>query len=206
MDCTYAASYNGCNGGSTGAALTYLYKAGGAQKNSDYPFTSGSTGKSNSCKFVNSKAYAKLANTGTLVSSNETLMQQALVTYGPLSHYYYVSNNFYSYKWAHYIFGLEIKFRNVSPSKGVASSVTPLVRPICPAWTTAWPSSGTVNSTTFLTGSSVTNGAPDGGRLATCSSFEAKTHAEYPPMASARQSFKTWTEMNHWLISIYFIW
>jgi Papain family cysteine protease len=98
VDCTYAASYDGCNGGDHHDAWYYLFKAGGQQPSSTYAYTSGATGKDTTCKFSSAKAYAKLANAGTDLPQNETAIQAALVAKGPITTAYYVSNNFYSYK------------------------------------------------------------------------------------------------------------
>ena len=97
-DCTYAATYNGCNGGYVADAWYHLYSAGGQMSSSTYPFTSGSTGISATCKFNLNQVSARLINSGYRVPSDEASIQQALVTYGPLSHYFYVSNNFYYYR------------------------------------------------------------------------------------------------------------
>ena len=96
MDGTYPGTYNSCNGGTIIDAYTYLYEVG-AHRDCDYPYTSQFTGESGSLKFIDRKAYAELADTGTLVPSDETAIQQALVSYGPLSHDFYVCDVFENY-------------------------------------------------------------------------------------------------------------
>jgi Papain family cysteine protease len=97
VDCTYAASYDGCNGGDHHDAWNYLFKSG-QQPSSTYAYTSGTTGKDTTCKYSSSKVFAKLNNTGTDLPQNETAIQAALVANGPITTAYYVSNNFFSYK------------------------------------------------------------------------------------------------------------
>jgi len=52
----------GCNGGWMPSALAYLNSAGGAMLDSSYPYTSGTSGNSGTCAFVNSKVVAQVAN------------------------------------------------------------------------------------------------------------------------------------------------
>ena len=98
-DCTYASTYNGCNGGDHHDAWTSIYKKGGLEPTSAYAFVSGTSGKSTKCAFVATKVAAKLANAGTDIPQNETAIQTALVAKGPITFAYYVSNNFFSYKY-----------------------------------------------------------------------------------------------------------
>jgi Papain family cysteine protease len=95
-DCTY--TYDGCLGGDHHDAWTSIYKRGGQEPISAYPFVSGSSGKATKCAFVASKVAAKLANAGTDIPQDETAIQAALVAKGPITFAYYVSNKFYSYR------------------------------------------------------------------------------------------------------------
>ena len=97
-DCTYASTYNGCNGGFHYDVWNSIFKRGGQEPASVYPYVSGTTGKSTKCAFVASKAVAKLANAGTGLPKNETAIQAALVAKGPITFAYTVTNSFFSYK------------------------------------------------------------------------------------------------------------
>ena len=98
IDCTYAPSYNGCDGGDHHDPWFYLSKSQGLSKSSDYRYRSGLHGRDFPCR-SRSKAYVKLANAGTDLPQNETAIQAALVARGPLTTAYYVSNKFFYYKY-----------------------------------------------------------------------------------------------------------
>ena len=102
IDCTYAPTYDGCNGGDHRDAWYYIYKSGGQQPASTYSYASGGTGKDTTCKFTYTKVYAKLANAGIDLPQNETAIQAALVSNGPITFAYYVTNNFFYYKYVHF--------------------------------------------------------------------------------------------------------
>ena len=98
-DCTY--TYDGCEGGDHHDAWAKIYSRGGLASSSAYPFVSGTSGVGNACAFSSTKVVAKLANgVGTdIPQNNEPAMQTALVTYGPLTFAYYVSDNFFYYRF-----------------------------------------------------------------------------------------------------------
>jgi len=66
----------GCNGGNTETAYEYVKGAGGIEKNSDYPYTSGG-GSTGSCKFQSSKI-AVTINGYHSVSRGESALKNAL--------------------------------------------------------------------------------------------------------------------------------
>ncbi|KAL8217644.1 hypothetical protein R6Q57_021017 [Mikania cordata] len=87
VDCDHEcdpAEYNscdsGCNGGLMNNAFEYILKAGGLQKEEDYPYT----GKDGTCHFDKSKIAASVSNF-SVVSTDEDQIAANLVTYGPLA-------------------------------------------------------------------------------------------------------------------------
>ncbi|KAF5201531.1 Cysteine proteinase [Thalictrum thalictroides] len=70
----------GCNGGLMNTALEYTLKAGGLQREEDYPYT----GKDGKCKFDKTKIAASVANF-SIVSLNEDQIAANLVKNGPLA-------------------------------------------------------------------------------------------------------------------------
>ncbi|CAH1422287.1 unnamed protein product [Lactuca virosa] len=70
----------GCNGGLMNNAFEYILKAGGVQKESDYPYK----GIDGTCHFDKSKIAASVSNF-SVVSTDEDQIQANLVTYGPLA-------------------------------------------------------------------------------------------------------------------------
>lgn len=70
----------GCNGGLMTSAYEYTLKAGGLQREEDYPYT----GKESTCKFDKSKIAASVANF-SVVSLDEDQIAANLVKNGPLS-------------------------------------------------------------------------------------------------------------------------
>eukprot|EP01018_Ginkgo_biloba_P016739 Gb_05866 [translate_table: standard] len=71
---------SGCNGGLMTTAYQYALKAGGLQKEEDYPYT----GVDGTCKFDKTKVAAKVANFST-VSVDEDQIAANLVKNGPLA-------------------------------------------------------------------------------------------------------------------------
>ncbi len=86
-DCTYAPPSDGCQGGDYHEAWAEIYSRGGLASSSAYPFVSGTGRMGNACAFSSSKMLAKLVNgVGTTVPrKNETAMQIAILTHGPLA-------------------------------------------------------------------------------------------------------------------------
>nr|XP_043614412.1 cysteine proteinase 15A-like [Erigeron canadensis] len=87
VDCDHEcdpAEYNscdsGCNGGLMNNAFEYILKAGGVQKEADYPYT----GKDGTCKFDKSKIAASVSNF-SVVSTDEDQIAANLVKNGPLA-------------------------------------------------------------------------------------------------------------------------
>lgn len=70
----------GCNGGLMTSAYEYTLKAGGLQREEDYPYT----GREGTCKFDKSKIAASVANF-SVVSLDEDQIAANLVKNGPLS-------------------------------------------------------------------------------------------------------------------------
>jgi len=72
----------GCNGGDTPTAYSYVIKAGGLEKRSDYPYA----GVDQTCQFKASLEAAKITDwTYVTKNKNETEMVQKLYALGPLS-------------------------------------------------------------------------------------------------------------------------
>ncbi|KAH9606054.1 hypothetical protein KSS87_006691 [Heliosperma pusillum] len=70
----------GCNGGLMNNAFEYILKAGGVQREEDYPYT----GRDGTCKFDKSKIAATVSNF-SVVSTNEDQIAANLVKNGPLA-------------------------------------------------------------------------------------------------------------------------
>jgi len=66
----------GCNGGNTETAYEYVKGAGGIERNSDYPYTSGG-GSTGSCKFQSSKIAVTISGYHS-VSRGESALKNAL--------------------------------------------------------------------------------------------------------------------------------
>jgi len=76
----------GCNGGDTPTAYKYVMSAGGLELESDYPYTSGNSGVTGSCKADKSKNVASISGFEYATrSKNETAMAEYLYTKVPLS-------------------------------------------------------------------------------------------------------------------------
>jgi C1A family cysteine protease len=73
----------GCNGGWQQSAYDYVHKAGGQEKESDYPYTSGTSGKTGSCQ-VNSNKFVLGVKDYSSVKG-ETNMANYVKSTGPLS-------------------------------------------------------------------------------------------------------------------------
>ncbi|KAJ8446347.1 hypothetical protein Cgig2_005878 [Carnegiea gigantea] len=71
---------DGCNGGLMTTAFEYLLKAGGVQREQDYPYS----GRGGTCKFDKSKVAASVANF-SVVSIDEDQIAANLVKNGPLA-------------------------------------------------------------------------------------------------------------------------
>ncbi|KAF9623127.1 hypothetical protein IFM89_037643 [Coptis chinensis] len=71
---------NGCNGGLMNSALEYTLKAGGLQREEDYPYT----GKDSKCKFDKTKIAASVSNF-SVISIDEEQIAANLVKNGPLA-------------------------------------------------------------------------------------------------------------------------
>ncbi|CAN1314692.1 Cysteine proteinase 15A [Linum perenne] len=78
----YGACDAGCNGGLMTSAYEYTLKAGGLEREEDYPYT----GTDGTCKFDKNKIVASVANF-SVVSSDEDQIAANLVKHGPLSIY-----------------------------------------------------------------------------------------------------------------------
>lgn len=145
-DCTYPGR-DGCQGGDHHDVFDYIYKAGGLQLASTYPFTSGTSGVSGTCKFTSTKAVAKLSGTTVDIPVDETALQSALVKNGPITVAMHVTDNFMNYasgvftdttcKSDLYSLNHEMTVVGYGVSADTASFLTPywIVRN---QWTTQW--------------------------------------------------------------------
>ncbi|KAK9713920.1 hypothetical protein RND81_06G059100 [Saponaria officinalis] len=70
----------GCNGGLMNNAFEYILKAGGVEREEDYPYN----GRDGTCKFDKTKIAAKVSNF-SVVSTNEDQIAANLVKNGPLA-------------------------------------------------------------------------------------------------------------------------
>ncbi|XAR61697.1 Cathepsin F [Bertholletia excelsa] len=77
----YGACDSGCNGGLMNTAFEYILKAGGVQKEEDYPYTARDGG---TCKFDKSKIAASVSNF-SVISVDEDQVAANLVKNGPLA-------------------------------------------------------------------------------------------------------------------------
>lgn len=77
----YGACDAGCNGGLMTSAFEYALKAGGLEREEDYPYTGTDRG---SCKFEKNKVAASVSNF-SVVSLDEDQIAANLVKNGPLA-------------------------------------------------------------------------------------------------------------------------
>jgi cathepsin F len=77
----YGACDSGCSGGLMNNAFEYALKAGGLEREKDYPYTGNDRG---ACKFDKSKVAASVSNF-SVVSLDEDQIAANLVKHGPLS-------------------------------------------------------------------------------------------------------------------------
>ncbi|XVE69802.1 hypothetical protein DITRI_Ditri10aG0020700 [Diplodiscus trichospermus] len=77
----YGACDSGCNGGLMTSAFEYTLKAGGLEREEDYPYTGNDGGP---CKFDKSKIAASVANF-SVISVDEDQIAANLVKHGPLA-------------------------------------------------------------------------------------------------------------------------
>ncbi|XWS25847.1 hypothetical protein CRYUN_Cryun27aG0102100 [Craigia yunnanensis] len=77
----YGACDSGCNGGLMTTAFEYTLKAGGLEREEDYPYTGNDRG---SCKFDKSKIAASVSNF-SVISIDEDQIAANLVKHGPLA-------------------------------------------------------------------------------------------------------------------------
>lgn len=77
----YGACDSGCNGGLMTTAFEYTLKAGGLEREEDYPYTGTDRG---GCKFDQSKIAASVSNF-SVISTDEDQIAANLVKHGPLA-------------------------------------------------------------------------------------------------------------------------
>ena len=77
----YGACDSGCNGGLMTTAFEYTLKAGGLEREEDYPYTGNDRG---SCKFDKSRIAASVSNF-SVISIDEDQIAANLVKHGPLA-------------------------------------------------------------------------------------------------------------------------
>jgi len=73
----------GCNGGNTETAYGYVKSAGGLERESDYPYTSGRTGKTGTCTFEKSKVVVSITGYKAIAKGEANL--QTALNAGPVS-------------------------------------------------------------------------------------------------------------------------
>jgi cathepsin L len=81
IDCSSKYGNMGCNGGLMEYAFEYLKDAGGSMSESSYPYRPGSW----SCTFNASGVIVKVCGFVDLPHNDETALQQAVATIGPIS-------------------------------------------------------------------------------------------------------------------------
>jgi len=94
-DCTnYPPDQDLCNGGWPLWSMEYVERNGGMYTDSEYPYIA----SKQTCQTLNNTQVAKV--TGTLtVNNNETEIQEALITLGPLSIAFHVDDSFQFWNW-----------------------------------------------------------------------------------------------------------
>jgi C1A family cysteine protease len=83
----------GCNGGDTPTAYQYVKSSGGLESNKDYPYTSGTSGQTGSCKFDKTKVVASIKGfsyatppcTDSCSHQDEATLAANLAQTGPVS-------------------------------------------------------------------------------------------------------------------------
>lgn len=83
----------GCNGGDTPTAYAYVKSASGLESNSAYPYTSGTSGQTGSCKFDKTKVVATISGfsyatspcTDSCTKQDENTLASNLASTGPVS-------------------------------------------------------------------------------------------------------------------------
>ena len=76
----YGSCDSGCNGGLMNNAFEYALKAGGLEREEDYPYT----GTDDTCKFDKSKVVSSV-NNFSVISTDEDQIAANLVNHGPLA-------------------------------------------------------------------------------------------------------------------------
>lgn len=85
VDCSSSFGNEGCNGGLMDNAFRYVKKAGGVDKESDYPYISGHTEHAGFCKFKSNVSVAKVTGLVDIKSGDEEELMEALAYNGPIS-------------------------------------------------------------------------------------------------------------------------
>ena len=93
----YGACDSGCDGGLMNNAFEYALKAGGLEREEDYPYTGTDGG---TCKFDKSKVVASVSNF-SVVSIDEDQIAANLVKHGPLSGILATSGRRHWYLYSH---------------------------------------------------------------------------------------------------------
>jgi len=81
VDCSTAQGNQGCNGGLMDNAFTYIKKNGGIDTEDSYPYT----GKDGTCQFKANSIGATLKAFVDVKSGDESSLQEAVATVGPIS-------------------------------------------------------------------------------------------------------------------------
>lgn len=86
MDCSYEFGNKGCNGGTLKYAYEYVEKAGGLNREEDYPYISSFTRRSSDTCFYNAQnAIGKIRGMIKIPSGDEEALKEALYLHGPIS-------------------------------------------------------------------------------------------------------------------------
>lgn len=80
IDCSWTYGNKGCHGGLTNYAFEYV-KDHGIERDQDYPYKSG---REDDCHFDPEKSVLKVQSVVDLASGNETQLEEAIATIGPI--------------------------------------------------------------------------------------------------------------------------
>ncbi|KAL5108253.1 hypothetical protein TcWFU_010129 [Taenia crassiceps] len=85
VDCSSSFGNMGCNGGLMDNAFNYVKKAGGVDREEDYPYVSGITEQPDNCSFKVNISVAKVTGLVDITSGSGEELMEALAFNGPIS-------------------------------------------------------------------------------------------------------------------------
>lgn len=85
VDCSSSFGNMGCNGGLMDNAFNYVKKAGGVDREEDYPYVSGVTEQADNCSFKANISVAKVTGLVDIKSGSDEELMEALAFNGPIS-------------------------------------------------------------------------------------------------------------------------